>query len=276
MKHQFPDGKNRISTVIITQDDEERIGAAIETCRSFSDEIVVIDGGSKDRTMQVAERLGCKVWLNPWPGYAKQRAYGIERAAWDWVFLIDTDEVVSDELAASILAAKDEGMDPLTAYELYRIGDFLGKWLDRGEYLVRFYNRSQYQMSASLVHEVPEVPGEHIRQLSGVLWHHGFRSIHDHVQRFNKYTDLEAQIALEANKPFSIIRLLYRPPARFIQKYIVHGLYKKGVPGLAVSFFWVMYEYMVHFKIYEQTRAKGNVKTGSAARVKEERSYAAR
>lgn len=244
-------GNYPISVVIIAQDDEVRIAKAIESCRPFADEIVVIDGGSKDGTVRLAESLNCRVFVNPWPGYAKQREFGVERAVHDWVFLIDTDEVVSDELAADILQRKRGLSDPTAAYSLYRIGDFLGKWLDRGEYLVRLYNRKQYGIRNSLVHEMPEVSEEKTVKLKGTLWHQGFRSINDHVNRFNKYTDLEAQAAFESGKPFRVSRLLLRPPARFFQKYLVHGLYKKGLSGFAVSVFWVMYEFMVGFKHYE-------------------------
>lgn len=253
-------GSYPISVVIIAQDDEVRIAKAIASCRRFADEVVVIDGGSKDGTVRLAESLGCRVFVNPWPGYAKQREFGVERAVHDWVFLIDTDEVVSEELAEDILQRKPGLTDRTTAYSLYRIGDFLGKWLDKGEYLVRLYNRKAYGIRNSLVHEMPDVEEERMVRLNGVLWHHGFRSINDHVARFNKYTDLEAQTAYASGKPFKLSRLLVRPPARFVQKYVVQGLFKKGISGFAVSVFWVMYEFMVGFKHYEL------VKSGKATR----------
>lgn len=271
-------GSYPISAVIIAQDDEIRIAKAIQSCRLFADEVVVVDGGSKDGTVQLAESLNCRVFVNPWPGYAKQREFGVERAAHDWVFLIDTDEVVSDELAADIIARKSGLSDPSVAYALYRIGDFLGKWLDRGENLVRLYNRKQYGIRNSLVHEMPEVPEGRTVRLNGTLWHQGFRSINDHVARFNKYTDLEAQGAHAAGKPFRISQLLLRPPARFLQKYFLHGLFKKGMAGFAVSVFWVMYEFMVAFKLYElksaDRLARHNAQGQAGKEKKGERSYA--
>ncbi|WP_410513691.1 glycosyltransferase family 2 protein [Paenibacillus sp. BR2-3] len=271
-------GNYPISAIIIAQDDEVRISNAIQSCRLFADEIVVIDGGSKDGTVQLAESLNCRVYVNPWPGYAKQREFGVERAVHDWVFLIDTDEVVSDELAANILEHKRGLTDVTVAYSLYRIGDFLGRWLDRGEYLVRLYNRRQYGIRNSLVHEMPDVSEERTVQLEGILWHQGFRSVSDHVARFNKYTDLEAQTAFAGGKPFRISHLLLRPPARFLQKYFLHGLFKKGISGFAVSVFWVMYEFMVGFKHYELTSAnrlaRHNAEGQAEKEKKGERSYA--
>jgi glycosyltransferase involved in cell wall biosynthesis len=252
MKTQKLEQKDqRISVVIIAQDDETRISNAIKSCQAFADEVVVIDGGSKDASMQVSAQLGCKVFSNPWPGYAKQRTFGVEHASHDWIFFIDTDEVVSKELADDILQLKSHLKDGKAAYSVYRIGDFLGKWLDRGEHLVRLYNRKYYQIKDNLVHEAIDVDSGQVVKLKGILWHYGFRSIHDHIQRFNKYTDLEAQTAYIHSKPFRITSLLFLPPARFLQKYILHGLFKKGVAGFAVSIFWVMYEYQVCFKHYE-------------------------
>lgn len=267
-----------ISAVIIAQDDEVRIAKAIQSCWLFADEVVVIDGGSKDGTVQLSESLNCRVFVNPWPGYAKQREFGVARAVHDWVFLIDTDEIVSDELAAQLLERKKGLTDPSVAYSIYRIGDFLGKWLDHGEYLVRLYNRKQYGILNSLVHERPEVSEEKTVRLKGTLWHQGFRSINDHVMRFNKYTDLEAQSAYAIGKPFRLSRLLFRAPARFIQQYFVHGLFRKGIAGFAVAVFWVMYEFMVGFKHYELTHTRKLTQRNAEGQVKsekkEERSYA--
>lgn len=271
-------GSPFLSVVIIAQDDAERIGHAIQSCRPFADEIVVVDGGSKDNTVQVARSLGCRVLENPWPGYAKQRMFGTERAAYDWVFLIDTDETVNDELAAELLALKLSGglTDATIGFSLYRIGDFLGRFLDRGEHLVRLYNRRAYAIRDSLVHEVPDIPEDKVRKLDGILWHYGFRSITDHANRFNKYTGLEAEIMTASGKPFSILRLIVRPPVRFLQQYFLRGMFKKGVAGFAVAVFWAYYDFLVSFKHYERTRAQARMAAHKQPKssVKEDTRYA--
>ncbi|BFT70969.1 MULTISPECIES: glycosyltransferase family 2 protein [Paenibacillus] len=267
-------GVNRISVVIIAQDDESRIANAIASCKPFADEIVVVDGGSKDGTVRVSEQLGCKVYVNAWPGYAKQRIYGSDRATYDWIFVIDTDEVVNEQLSTSIQMLKGELSDPSKAYSVLRIGDFLGRWMGKGEKLVRLYNRTQIQYKESLVHETPNVENENVLFIPGVLWHYGFRSIHDHIQRFNKYTDLEAEGAVAMGKRFSLLRMLVRPPLRFVQKYIVHGLYKKGIPGLAVALFWGIYEFLVCMKQYELGLARKRVKKSHDGPIKEGKAYA--
>lgn len=274
------DGGGRISVVIIAQDDEARIAAAIVSCKPFADEIVVVDGGSQDGTARVAELLGCKVLRNPWPGYAKQRNYGSAAAAHDWIFFIDTDEVVTDRLAESIRRIKKELADPAKAYAVFRMGDFLGRWLENGEYLVRLYNRAQVRYAESLVHEKPDISGDRVVRLKGTLLHYGFRSVQDHVRRFNVYTDLEAEAARLAGRRFRWGRLLLRPPARFLHKYLLQGLFRKGVPGFAVAVFWAQYEFLVSLKQYERERAESRSKAPDGVpaeeSVKEGKAYAIR
>ncbi|MEC0227202.1 glycosyltransferase family 2 protein [Paenibacillus alba] len=272
--HRDTVGKHGLSVVIIAQNDESRIGSAISSCKSFADEIVVIDGGSKDATVRVSEQLGCKVFTNAWPGYAKQRIYGSDRATYDWIFVIDTDEVVSEPLAAAIRELKLDLSDTSRAYSVLRIGDFLGRWMGKGEQLVRLYNRTEFQYRDSLVHETPDVPQDKVAYLPGILWHYGFRSIHDHIQRFNKYTDLEAEGAVAQGKRFNIVRMMVRPPLRIVQKYIFQGLYKKGIPGLAVSLFWGMYEFLVCIKQYELLLIQKKTKKIEGEPLKEGSAYA--
>src|SRR5688572_7279884 len=210
-----------VSAVIIAQDEAGRIGNAIRSCQAFADEVLVVDGGSRDGTVSRARELGCTVYEHPWPGYAAQRNYAADRAAHPWVFFIDADEVVGEDLQRSLIAWRQSGTPSAEAYTVCRVGDFLGRWLESsgGEYLVRLYNRDASRVSNRPVHERPEVNPAKVGALPGRLWHHGFRSVEDHVIRFNRYTSLEAQHARSQGRRFSLPRLLFRPPARFLQRY---------------------------------------------------------
>ncbi|WP_010496276.1 glycosyltransferase family 2 protein [Paenibacillus elgii] len=248
----------RISVTIIAQNEEQRIAKAVVSCQDFADEIVVVDGGSKDATVEIAESLGCKVFFNPWPGFAKQRNFAAEKATHDWIFFIDTDEFANEELKNAIKQWKAGKTADADIYNIYRIGNFMGKWLDKGENLPRMYNRKVTSIKETEVHEGPEPEGRKIGFMPGILWHDGYRSIDDHVIRFNKYTALEAQKALSANQSFSLMRLLFRPALRFGQKYFVHGLFKKGLAGLTVATLWAYYEYLTQIKLYELKRVQNS------------------
>jgi glycosyltransferase involved in cell wall biosynthesis len=243
------DSPRRVSVVIIAQDEQSRIANAVRSCEAFADEIVMIDGGSRDDTVLVARDLGCKVFVNDWPGYASQRNFGAERASHDWIFFVDADEVVGEDLAAELCGWK-KLRESKEAYAVYHIGNFFDKRITGG-YAVRLYNKRVLRVKEVLVHESVEIEPDKTGRFSGILWHHGFRSVSDHVARFNRYTDLEAQKAYLERKEFSLLRLLLRPPARFAQRYLLQKLYRQGIAGLTVAVLWSYYEFSREIKLYE-------------------------
>lgn len=242
----------QISVVIITQDEEVRTANAIRSCQSFADEIVVVDGGSKDKTAQRAQELGCKVYINPWPGYAKQRILAISKTTYQWVFLLDSDEVVSEELALGIQDWKHTPKLEADIFAVKRVNQFLDHWLDgHAHYMVRLYDKSLFKIWNVLVHEGPVAGNARIIRLPGILWHDSFRSIDDQVLRLHKYTSLEARQAYLDGKKFSLVRLILKPPARFFQRYVLQRNFKQGIAGFIHSIFWTYWEFLREVKLYE-------------------------
>ncbi|MDB4883298.1 MAG: glycosyltransferase [Gemmatimonadetes bacterium] len=248
----------KLSVVIITQNERALIEQAVAGCRSIADEIVVVDGGSTDGTADRARELGCVVFENPWPGYAKQRMFGVSRAVYDWVLLLDTDETPDAELADAIRAWKhdDSAGDALA---LARTGSFLDVWVPDRKPHVRLYRRDRIGMKDVPVHEAPDVDVATTRVLPGTLLHYGFRSMSDLVRRFNHYTDLEAEKSFAAGARCSAVRMVAMPIARFGLTYFVRGGLRRGVPGLAVAMLWAMYAFLHEVKLYElHWRAAGS------------------
>lgn len=240
-----------VSVVIIAKDEVERLESCVTSCRPFADEVVVVDGGSEDGTVELARSLDCAVYENDWPGYGPQRNFGAERAANDWIFWVDADEIVGAELAASIADWKIDVPGEAGAFAVERVGDFMGRWLfGASEWLVRLYDRRSCRVTDAIVHEAVEGCGKPGR-LRGHLWHYGFRSISDHVVRFDRYTTLEAEKALAAGRRFRLWRLLWRPPARLVQFLFRRRMYREGAAGLAVCALWVEYEAMRELKLRE-------------------------
>jgi glycosyltransferase involved in cell wall biosynthesis len=242
-----------VSAVIIARDEAERLARCVTACRSFADEVVVVDGGSTDDTVAIARELGCTVLENPWPGYGAQRNFGADGARHDWVFWVDADELCDTELAAAVTDWKRSNGDPPAAFSVQRVGNFMGRWLEgTRDRPIRLYDRRRCSVGVDVpVHEKVEVGEEPVGHLPGNLWHYGFRSLSDHVGRFERYATLDAQAAWERGKRFRAWRLLVRPAARLGQKLLLHGLYRKGVAGLAVGLLWVYYEIVLELKLYE-------------------------
>lgn len=247
-----PTALRQISTVIIAQNEAECIADAIRSCQPFADEIVVVDGGSQDATVQIAEALGCQVYGNPWSGYANQRNFGADKAMHDWIFFIDADEVVDQQLATALVDWKQTAELSANAFSAVRIGDFWGQWLDtRPERHTRLYNKRVFQIKNVLVHEGPNVGNAPVIHLPGVIWHYGFRDISDLIIRFNRYTDLDAQQAHLNGQRFSLIRLLLKPPAKFVQQYLWYGMYRQGMAGLTLAILWSYYIVLKEIKLYD-------------------------
>jgi glycosyltransferase involved in cell wall biosynthesis len=247
-----------LSVVIIALNEEECIANAIRSCQSFADEVVVVDSGSQDATVQIAQDLGCQVYYNSWTGYSDQRNFGADRAQHDWIFFIDADEVIDDRLATALLEWKHAPTIAANAFSAVRVGDFWDTWLDtRPEYHTRLYNKTIFRIKDVLVHEGPDIKDAPVIKLPGVIWHYGFRDISDLVIRFNRYTDLDAQQAHRNGTRFSLLRLLLKPSAKFVQQYVWYGMFRQGMAGFTLSGLWSFYIFLKEVKLYEIDWKKG-------------------
>jgi hypothetical protein len=243
---------SRLTTVIIAKDEAERIAGCIESVASVSDETLVVDSGSSDDTVAIAQRLGCRVLVNPWPGYGPQRNFGADHATHDWILWLDADERVGEDLGRSLAEWKGRSSTDAVAFRVRRIGDFMGHWLpEAAEWQIRLYDRRRCGVLERLVHERVDPQQGAVSALEGTLWHAGFRSLHDHVDRFNRATSLDARVAAQEGRRFSLARLLARPPLRFAQRYLLQRLYRHSVAGLAVALLWAYYEAMRELKLLE-------------------------
>ncbi len=244
--------KHPISVVIIAQNEAECIANAIQSCQPFADEIVVVDGGSTDATIPIAQNLECQVYENPWSGYAAQRNFGADRAQHDWIFFIDADEVVDHRLVTALLEWKRSPSLSAHAFSAMRVGDFWDTWLDtRPEFHTRLYNKTVFQIKNVLVHEGPDIRDAPVVKLPGVIWHYGFRDISDLVIRFNRYTDLDAQQSYRNGQRFNWLRLLLKPFAKFGQQYFWYGMVRHGLAGFTLSVLWSYYIFLKEIKLYE-------------------------
>lgn len=249
-----------LSAVIIAQDEEDCIAKAVESCLPFADEIVVVDGGSDDRTVEIAQQLGAIVYHNAWPGYATQRNFAAAQAKHDWIFFIDADEIVGKQLCNSLINWKQqfalgaEDAQEAKAFSAIRIGDLLGAWLDgkpESEVMIRLYNKRTTRIKKVIVHEAPDIDPKNVTRLAGIIWHQGFRTMTELTERFNKYTSLDAQKSYLAGRKFSLFRLIFKPPAKFFQQYVWHGLYKCGIAGFSVATLWSFYAFLWEIKLFE-------------------------
>ena len=233
-----------LSAVLITQNAAHSLAACLASL-AFCDEILVVDSGSADDTVAIAQSCGARVIQTHWRGFGPQKQFAVEQAAHDWVLCIDADERVSDRLQrsmketlAGILAVSST--PTFYAYRFARCNLFMGRYLRHGEgypdWSLRCFNRHHAQWSADAVHEKVCFTGSaktRVGTLAGDLLHDSAESLENYLDKQNRYSTLAASAALAQGKHAHAAHLLLSPLVRFIKFYFFRLGFLDGLPGLA-------------------------------------------
>ena len=223
--------REAMSLVVITRNAGRELRAALESAR-FADEIVVVDSGSDDDTVQIAASFGANVLMQSWLGYGPQKQFAVARARHDWVLCLDADERVTNELAHSIEAALAKPSS--SAYRVARRNRFLGRWLRHGEgypdWTVRLFDRRRARWSDDSVHERVIVEGP-VASLAGDLLHESAESLDAYLAKQNRYTTLQAAALHEQGRRASAVSLVFSPLVRFVKFYVIRLGFLDGVAG---------------------------------------------
>lgn len=220
-----------LSLCVITRDAAGLLADCLASA-AFAGEIVVVDSGSRDDTVEIARRCGARVIEEPWRGFGAQKNFAVGCAAHDWVLCLDADERVTPELASSIRTAMAK--PDVAAYAMARRNRFLGRWLAHGEgypdWNVRLFDRRRARWTEDPVHEHVVADGA-VAQLSGDLLHASAESIDDYMAKQNRYTTLQAEAMHARGERASVTRLVVSPLVRFFRFYVVKLGFLDGVAG---------------------------------------------
>lgn len=180
----------RISATIITFNEQRNLPRVMESLRCC-DEVVVVDSGSTDHTVEIAGKFGARVIESPWPGYAKQKNLAAEQAANDWILSLDADEALSEALEGEIWQIKKNGAR-FDAYTMPRMAQYLGRWIHHSGWYpdrkVRLYNRQRGRWVGEYVHESVQVDGT-IGHLESNLLHYTCSSLSEHLKTMDTGLD---------------------------------------------------------------------------------------
>jgi len=239
----------KISATLIACNEERRIARAIESLRC-SDEIVVVDSGSTDRTVEIATQLGARVIETPWQGYARQKNLAAEQAAHDWILSLDADEALSEALEGEIWQLKKCGPD-FDAYTVPRMAQYLGRWiLHSGWYpdrKVRLYDRRKARWVGDFVHESVKVEGR-VGQLKSNLLHFTCDSLSEHLKTMDRYTTLAAQELVARRQKIGWRRLILDPAWTFFHTYVFQRGFLDGFEGLTIAYMGALYAFVKYAK----------------------------
>ncbi len=223
-----------LSLIVITRDAAHVLADCLASV-PFAAEKIVVDSGSGDDTVAIAERFGARVVLHEWMGFGPQKNFAVQQARHDWVLCVDADERVTEELAAAIRAAF-AAPPTAFAFAFARRNRFLGRWLAHGEgypdWSVRLFDRARARWTNDPVHEHVVTDGP-ITRLTGDLLHRSAESIETYVAKQNRYTTLQAQAMHSRGERAGVLQLGLSPLLRFVRFYVLKLGFMDGAAGFA-------------------------------------------
>lgn len=246
------DVRKTLSIVVITKNEEEMIANCLATL-SFADEIIVVDSGSTDNTVFLAQREGAKVVVTKHGTFKDWRNRGLSEVTCDWVLYIDADERVTPKLANEITQIIQFTSN--AAFTLKRNNIHFGKWMRHGGWendsLVRLFKRSNLKRWEGDVHEHAVVEGV-IGQLKEPLVHLTHRSVKDGLAKSIIWTDIEARLLLEAGAPkVTVFTLLRKMKMEFIRRLLFQKGYQDGMEGWIESLQQAINRFFVYERLWE-------------------------
>jgi glycosyltransferase involved in cell wall biosynthesis len=236
-----------LSVAIITRNEEANLPRTLESVR-WANEVVVVDCGSSDGTVELAWRFGATVIQEEWHGFGRQKNLAIEHCSGEWILSLDADEEVSPNLAREIEALL-AGAPAVDAYFLPRRNLFLGRWIRRGGYSpdakLRLFRKGAAWFEERAVHETMQYDGA-TRPLKGDLIHRAYPTLEGYIEHMNRYSTLGATQAAANGRtsrslPAFLANVLLNPLATFFYNYVFRLGFLDGREGLLLHLYHSAY-----------------------------------
>ncbi|MBK8873417.1 MAG: glycosyltransferase family 2 protein [Bacteroidetes bacterium] len=228
----------RISVAILTFNEERNIRRCIDSVLAVADEIVVIDSFSSDTTVSICESIGVKVVQHAFGGYIEQKNYAITCCTNQHILSIDADEALSEQLVESIQNVKEYWN--ADGYAMNRLTNYCGSWIYHSGWYpdrkLRLFDRSKAIWGGVNPHDKLEMaPGSTTGQLQGDLLHYSYYSIEEHKAQVARFADIAALDMHKKGLRSDLLKVIYKPIARFMRSYIVKAGFLDGKNGLIIA-----------------------------------------
>ena len=218
--------KSKFSAIIITKNEEAKIGKTVDALSAICDDIVIVDSDSTDQTVAICKKKDAKVFNIIWKGYSHAKNFGVSQAKHDWILSIDADEVVDAQLATSIHNLQ---LDTNYIYAVNRMTNYCGNWIKHSgwfpDWKTRLYHKGSHQWNDALVHEdLTNSKKLQVVKLKGMLLHYSYDNLAQHDEKIKVYAMQRAKQWIEIGTKPSIVK-------RYIGKYtryLTHFIYKLG------------------------------------------------
>ena len=253
----------KISAVIITFNEEDKIADAIKSVE-WADEILVVDSESTDETRKIAEDSGAKVFVQKWLGFSAQKQYAVDLANNDWIFSLDADERVSDELKQAITRLKNLPENELAdGYRISRLSFYMNRpirhcgWYP--DWQLRFFNRTKGGWSNALIHEsVLMRENAKIVKLKADILHLSVEdAAHHHRMIGERYAPLAARQMFERGRKTSRLKVITAGFTAFFQTFFIKAGFLDGFAGFCIARFAAQHAFLKHLLLWEmQNKSK--------------------
>ena len=239
-----------LSVIVITKNEVANIRACIESVL-WADEIIVVDSGSDDGTVEICRELGAQVFVHDWPGFGAQKNRALGYASKDWVLSLDADERVTPELRAEIEVAMNSGR--AAGYKIPRRSNFCGRFMNHSgwypDYVLRLFRRGQGRFSDALVHESVQMQGS-VLPLQQPFLHYSYRDFDDVLSKLNSYSSASATMLQRRGKKGSLAQAVLHGLWAFIRTYFLRAGILDGREGFMLAVMNAENSYYRYIKLW--------------------------
>ncbi len=240
----------KASVYIICKNEEKHIKRVLESVKEF-DEIIIVDSGSTDNTLEIAKNYTKNIYNQEWMGFAKQKEYARSLCTNEWVLNLDADEELTNELRNEIINTINE--NKIDGLNIKISSLYLGKFNSEKSKFnrrIRFFRKDLGYYPEKLVHESIIVNGK-IKKAKGFIYDYGTIDLKTHLDKINAYSSLRAEEKFEKNKKSSLLKLLFVFPLAFFKSYIIKRSFLNGTRGFIAAMNNSFYAYLKEAKLYE-------------------------
>ncbi|MDD5087983.1 MAG: glycosyltransferase family 2 protein, partial [bacterium] len=247
-----------ISVVVITLNEGRNLARCLSAA-DFCSEIIVVDSGSTDESLAIAERFGARIFHRPWSGYRDQKNFGVEQASQPWVLCIDADEVVSAELKAAILRRFAE-VPPFDAFAINRHGYYADRLIWHSgwypQWRLFLYRKGQAIWSGDEPHTVVDFRGVRSARLEGDLYHYTYATISEHIRKSLRAAEDAAEAMFQKQRPASVSDLVFRPVWATFKTYVLQAGFLDGFYGVVIAVGSGYYTFLKYALLHEKHRRR--------------------
>jgi len=246
-----------LTATVITFNEEDNIRDCLESLE-WVDNIVVVDSGSTDRTIEIAREFTDRVVVTDWPGHLEQKNRAVDLSPTDWVISLDADERVTPALRTEIEEAL--ATEPLNAgFSMPRLTWHLGRWIRHGGWYpdrkIRLFDRRRARWGGVNPHDrvIPQGP---VTQLRGDIEHYTYRSLHHHLETIDFFTSIAAREKEKQNSRWPLLSMITRPPFKFFRMYILQSGWRDGFAGFILAGIGALYVFLKYARLWERRSSR--------------------